>query len=69
MRGDNMGDLPIGFGMALAMNPQAMERFSALSEQEQQKIIEHTHQIDSKQEMHDYVQSIASPSEQPQFFS
>ena len=53
-----MGDLPVGFGMALAMNPNAMESFSALPEQEQDQIIEHTHQISSKQEMHDYVQSI-----------
>lgn len=59
-----MGELPVGFGMALAMNPQAMERFSALSEQEQQNIINHTHQIDSNQEMHNYVQSIAEQSVQ-----
>ena len=64
MRGDDMGDLPIGFGMALAMNPEAMERFSALTEQEQQKIIEHTHQIDSKQEMHNYVQGLTNQSAQ-----
>ncbi len=59
-----MGELPVGFGMALAMNPQAMERFSALSEQEQQTIINHTQQINSKQEMHNYVQSIANQSMQ-----
>jgi len=59
-----MGELPVGFGMALAMNPQAMEHFSALSEQEQQKIIDQTHQIDSKQEMHNYVQSLIHQSAQ-----
>ena len=57
-----MSDLPIGFGMALAMNPQAMERFTALSESEQQRLIERTHQIQSRDEMHRYVQSIADQS-------
>lgn len=57
-----MGDIPIGFGMALAMNPKAMERFTALPESEQQKLIEQTHQIQSRDEMHNYVQSIADNS-------
>ncbi len=59
-----MDDLPIGFGMALAMNPQAMERFSALSETEQQHIIDQTHQIRSRGEMHSFVQNIADQSAQ-----
>lgn len=59
-----MDDLPIGFGMALAMNPQAMERFSALSETEQQHIIDRTHQIRSHDEMHSFVQNIADQSAQ-----
>jgi hypothetical protein len=59
-----MSDLPVGFGMALAMNPQAMEQFSALPESEQQRLIEHTHQIQSRDEMHRYVQSIAEQSAQ-----
>ncbi|HHV33002.1 hypothetical protein [Caproiciproducens sp. LBM24188] len=59
-----MEELPLGFGMALAMNPKAMERFSALPKEEQQKLIEHTHQIQSRSEMHNYVQSIADQSAQ-----
>ena len=53
-----MDSLPLGFGMALAQNVDAMEYFSALPKQKQQEIIDHTHQIESKQEMHDYVQSM-----------
>lgn len=50
-------EIPIGLGMALAENVKAMEYFSALSKEEKQKIIDHTHQIKSKREMHQYVDS------------
>ena len=53
-----MDSLPLGFGMALAQNVDAMEYFSALPKQKQEEIIDHTHEIDSKQEMHAYVQSL-----------
>ncbi len=55
-----MDSLPLGFGMALAQNVDAMEYFSALPKQKQEEIIGHTHQIDSKQEMHAYVQSLTN---------
>ncbi|MBW7571749.1 hypothetical protein [Caproiciproducens faecalis] len=51
-------ELPLGFGMALAQNVQAMEYFSALPQPEQQQIVQHTHEIQSKQEMQDYVQNL-----------
>lgn len=50
-------EIPIGLGMALAENVKAMEYFSALSKEEKQKIIDHTHHIKSKREMHQYVDS------------
>ena len=53
-----MQDLPMGLGMALARDPKAMEYFSSLPEQEQQKIIDHTHSIQSRQEMRHFVQSL-----------
>lgn len=53
-----MGDIPIGLGMALAMNPAAMEVFTSLPEEKRREVIEHTHQIKSRQEMHDYVASL-----------
>ena len=53
-----MEDLPLGFGMALAQHPEAMARFSALSEEEQQAIIDGTHAVRSKQEMQAYVENL-----------
>lgn len=50
--------MPIGFSMALALNPKAMEKFATLSEENKQKIIDGTHSVKSKQEMHSYVQKI-----------
>lgn len=52
-------DMPLGLGMALAQNTEAMKKFSNLSEKEKQIIIEGTHSISSKTEMHRYVNNIA----------
>ena len=54
----NMEELPLGFGMALAQHPEAMARFAALSEAEQQAIIDGTHAVRSKQEMQAYVENL-----------
>lgn len=51
-------ELPMGFGMALAQHPEAMERFAALPEAEQQAIIDGTHAVRSKQEMQAYVEQL-----------
>ena len=53
-----MDDLPLRFGMALAHHPEAMARFAALSEAEQQAIIDGTHAVRSKQEMRSYVEKL-----------
>lgn len=53
-------ELPLGLGMALAKNPAAMESFTAMSEPQKQQVIEHTHSIQSKQEMQAYVNSLTS---------
>ena len=52
-------EMPLGFAMALAMNPDAMEIFSTLSEVEKKEIIEGTHTVKSKEAMHEYVSSLA----------
>ena len=44
-------DLPLGFGMALAQNEQAMTYFANLTEEQKQSVITATHTIQSKQEM------------------
>ena len=52
--------MPIGFGMALAMNPEAMQKFTSLPENKKQEIINGTHSVSSKAEMKQYVEDILS---------
>ena len=59
-----MEDLPLGFGMALAQRSEAMQRFCALTHEEQRMVIDHTHQIHSKQEMQAFVDHLANHSAQ-----
>lgn len=58
----NGPEIPMGLGMALAQNDKAMERFTSLSPEERRKIIDHTHDIHSKQEMRQYVDNLFSGS-------
>lgn len=58
MQNNPVSDLPMGLGMALAENLDALEHFSALSPAEQQRVVEHTHDIRSKGEMRSYVNSL-----------
>ena len=53
-------EMPVGFAMALAMNPDAMQKFGALSEQQKQAIIAGTHTLKSSDEMRRYVDSLVS---------
>ncbi len=53
-------ELPTGLAMVLSMNPEAMQKFASLSEAQKQEIIEGTHAIRSRQEMHKYVNSIVN---------
>lgn len=48
-------EIPLGLGMALAENLNALNEFSALSDEQKQSVIFKTHQIQSKQEMHSFV--------------
>lgn len=47
--------VPIGFGMALAMNEHAMAAYAAMSEAEKQTILSRAHNARSEQEMHQIV--------------
>lgn len=47
--------IPMGLGMALAQNIDAMNYFSSLDRDGQQKVINHTHEIQSKHEMQQFV--------------
>lgn len=51
----NHNEMPIGFSMALAQNPEAMQKFALLDENKKQEIINGTHSVKSKQGMHEYV--------------
>lgn len=53
-------EMPVGFAMALAMNPAAMQKFSALPPEQKQAIIAGTHEVKSRNEMHRYVDSIVN---------
>ena len=50
--------MPIGLGMALAQNPEAMQKFAMLSDDKKEEIIAGTHSIQSKEEMHRYVEKL-----------
>ena len=51
-------ELPLGFGMALAQNTVAMERFAHLPEEQRQAVIDGARQVRSKQEMQAYVDQL-----------
>ena len=53
-------EMPVGFAMALAMNPEAMQKFGTLSEEQKQQIIEGTHSVKSRDEMRRYVDSLVN---------
>lgn len=51
-------DLPLGLAMALARNPEAMNRFGAMPPEQQQTVIEATHQVHSSREMRALVKQL-----------
>ena len=51
--------VPIGFGMALAMNQPAMNAYTAMDEQQKQAILNKAHNVRSEREMHDLVAALA----------
>lgn len=50
-----LADLPMGFGMALMQNENAMRRFASMSDDEQKSVLSQTHAIQSKKEMQAFV--------------
>ena len=47
--------LPIGFGMALAMNPPAFNAYSSLTAEEKDALIERARHAFTEEEMHEIV--------------
>ena len=52
--------VPIGFGLAMAGNTAAMNRYAYLSEAERQAILEKAHNVRSEKEMYSLVASLAN---------
>ena len=50
--------VPLGFGMALDMNANALNAYSSMTEQQKQAILDKAHNARSEQEMHQIVNSI-----------
>ena len=51
--------VPIGFGMALAMNQPAMNAYAAMTEQQKRDILDRAHNVRSEREMYSLVESLA----------
>lgn len=63
MKGEIIMDfykVPIGFGMALAQNTAAMNRYAILTEQQKQNILDKAHNVRSEKEMYSLVASLAN---------
>lgn len=58
MEGFPFTELPLGFGMALAMNERAMEGYAGLSESQKEQIIMKCKDAKSKEEMRQIVDSL-----------
>ena len=50
--------VPLGFGMALAMNANALNAYSAMTEAQKQAILDKAHNARSEQEMHQIANSL-----------
>ncbi len=50
--------VPIGFGMALAMNEEAMASFAAMSEQQKRTVLDKAHNARSEAEMRQIVSGL-----------
>ena len=51
--------VPIGFGMALAMNHPAMEAYAAMTEAQKQAVLNKAHNARNEKEMHNIVADLA----------
>ena len=54
------GNAPLGFGMALGQNLKAMEQFTLLPPEKRKQVLERTSNIQSKDEMRAFTDSIAA---------
>lgn len=64
--GDN--EIPIGLGMALAENANAMEKFSNMEKAEREEFVNRSRSVNSKQEMRNLVSSLDDMEEARNIF-
>lgn len=55
-------DMPLGLGFGLAMNEQAMNSFSSMTDPEKRQVIEAARNVQSKSEMESLIRDIAKMS-------
>ena len=60
MYGDNSYDMPLGFAMALASNPRAMNVFMKMGNEKQDRVIEQAKSTKTKREMQQLVDHLAT---------
>ena len=53
-------ELPLGFGMALAQNEQAMQVFEAMTDAQKRAVLEQTRAVTSRREMQQLVSGLVS---------
>ena len=51
--------VPIGFGMALARNPRALNTYSAMTPEQQQAVLNQAHNAGSQQDMNRIINTLA----------
>ncbi len=56
----NSGDLPVGFGLALAQDPDALQKFASLGDVARADVLRRAHAAGSKEEMRALVASMIS---------
>lgn len=57
-----LSDLPMGFGMALMQNPDALHFFAGLNDEQKKAVINKIQGISSKNEMQQFVQLLGQNS-------
>lgn len=57
-------EVPMGFGMALAMNEPALNAYAAMTEPQKQAVLRKAHNAQSREEMQHIVADIASSKAQ-----
>ncbi len=52
------GNMPIGFGLSLAVNAKSMEAFAKMSDAEKTEVVEKSRQMQTRADMERFVNSL-----------